>query len=322
MQGEWMINIHPIHHAGITIKSVKHNRYLAFSDKCLTTLSDVIKNEDLIAWHLEPAHRNHFLISSKCHEKRLTCTNKHDVRTSKSKESCEKWIIEPTNDKLGHFTIRSLKHGLYLGSLTDGNLVINNSKFIWCIIPSTGKDILIQTVDHNHNLSCKNEGILISTQEEDYENCDIWNLEPILPSAYSRKNILGWTGIGLATAAAAVAAPFAVMGVIGAMGFGAGGIVGGSMAAGMMSAEALAAGGAVVAGGTVATLQSIGAVGLGMVGTSAAATTGAVAGGLTTFSVAAASGALNNEQQEIRLEMSGNQLPLCAWRMWQLLNQS
>ena len=43
-------------------------------------------------------------------------------------------------------------------------------------------------------------------------------------------------GHGSATVTLAVAAPFAVMGVVGAIGFGAEGVVAGSMAAGMMSA--------------------------------------------------------------------------------------
>lgn len=84
----------------------------------------------------------------------------------------------------------------------------------------------------------------------------------------------------------------------------------------MMSAEAIASGGAVAAGGTVATLQSIGAVGLGVAGASAAATTGAVVGGLVSSGVAAASGGLSNHERQIRLEKAGVYLPLCAWQMW------
>ena len=58
------------------------------------------------------------------------------------------------------------------------------------------------------------------------------------------------------------AAPFAVVGAVGAIGFTSGGIAAGSMAASMMSSSAIASGGGVAAGGVVATLQSIGAAGL------------------------------------------------------------
>lgn len=321
MQGEWTIAIHPVLH-GITIKSVKHGRYLVLCDNGLVTSSDQIETDPTTAcWHLDSAHRNHFFISSKCHDKRLACTIENTVRTFNNRKEWEKWVVEPTNDELGHFTIRSLEHGVYLGSLKDGTLVSSGSKQSWYIVPSPNKEgIFIQSVEHHHYLSCNVDGIL-STQKE-CENFEVWNLEPILPSTVSLKNYRSWALIGVATVAAAVAAPFAVTGIVGAMGFGIGGIEAGSIAAGMMSAEALAAGGGVAAGGTVATLQSIGAVGLGLVGSSVAATTGAVAGGLTSLSVAAASGGLNNNQEQIRLENAGSQLPLCAWQLWHLLIKS
>ena len=69
-------------------------------------------------------------------------------------------------------------------------------------------------------------------------------------------NIFFMVGIGVTTI---VAASRVVVGVVGAMGFGSGGIAAGSMASGLMSAEAVASGGGVAAGGPVATLQSIGA---------------------------------------------------------------
>ncbi len=83
---------------------------------------------------------------------------------------------------------------------------------------------------------------------------------------------------GSVAALSIIAAPFAVMGAIAGLGFCAGGIASGSIAAGMMSAEAIASGGMIAAGGTVATLQSIGAVGLGVAGTSAAIGAGATLG--------------------------------------------
>eukprot|EP00585_Thalassiosira_rotula_P013058 CAMPEP_0196130430 /NCGR_PEP_ID=MMETSP0910-20130528/804_1 /TAXON_ID=49265 /ORGANISM="Thalassiosira rotula, Strain GSO102" /LENGTH=414 /DNA_ID=CAMNT_0041389731 /DNA_START=159 /DNA_END=1403 /DNA_ORIENTATION=+ len=318
-QGEWKITIDPGQH-GVSIKSVKHGRLLAFSGKDLFTISiDGMKRYGHTTWHLEPAHRNQFFLSSKCHDKRLSCTKENKATTHHHRGVNEKWVIEPTNKELGQFTVRSLEHGSYLGSSKDGKLIVAESKQRWKIAPSSDEGILLQSIEYGLNLSCDTDGEP-KIQNNDGET-ETWIHEPIMPNTLSEKNIWSWVGIGVTTAAVAVAAPFAVMGVVGAMGFGAGGIASGSVAAGMMSAEAIAAGGGVAVGGTVATLQSIGAAGLGVAGASAAATVGAVAGGLTSFSVAAASGSLSNEQQKIKLEDAGSHLPLCSWRMWHLLIQ-
>ena len=79
--------------------------------------------------------------------------------------------------------------------------------------------------------------------------------------------IVGGTAVG--GTVAVVAAPLVVAG----LGFGAGGIVAGSTAASMMSWMAPTA-----AGGIVATLQSVGAAGLGLAGTTAVAATGVSVG--------------------------------------------
>ena len=316
MQGEWKITIHPEKH-GIVIKSVKHGRFLSFYDQNLCT-SDGIKGDT--DWHLEPAHRNQFFISSKCQDKRLSCTTKNNVTTHKNRKTWEKWVIEPTNKELGHFTIRSLEHGGYLDSSSKDNKLMvtdESKKQHWKIVPSPDEGVLVQSVKHGINLSCDENGMVVTGG--DVRDNQIWTLEPIMTSTLSKKNILSWLGIGVATAAVTVAAPFAVMSIVGAYGFGASGIAAGSVGAGMMPAEAIAAGGSIAAGGTVATLQSIGAAGLGMAGASAAATVGAVAGGLTSCGVAAAAGGLKNEQERIRIENAGSHLPLCSWRMWQQL---
>jgi hypothetical protein len=120
---------------------------------------------------------------------------------------------------------------------------------------------------------------------------------------------------GLATV---IAAPFAVVGTVGAMGFGTGGIVAGSAAAGMMSTAAIAAGGGVVVGGTVATLQTIGALGLGVTGTSGAMAGGAVIGS----AVVGAAGELVLRSKDRATpsslvdSSSGHCLPLASWRYW------
>lgn len=87
-------------------------------------------------------------------------------------------------------------------------------------------------------------------------------------------NILTTVGV---VATSAIVAPLAVTGIVGALGFQAGGIVAGSAAAGIMASS----GGAVAAGSICAVLQSVGAVGLGVGGTIATSAVGvAGAGGI------------------------------------------
>ncbi|CAI2164708.1 14458_t:CDS:1 [Funneliformis geosporum] len=74
---------------------------------------------------------------------------------------------------------------------------------------------------------------------------------------------------GSAIVAGAALGPFAITGIVAALGFGEAGIVAGSIAAWMMSLH----GGAVAAGSLVAILQSVGAAGLG-IGSIIAASTG------------------------------------------------
>ncbi|CAG8449340.1 12605_t:CDS:1 [Funneliformis mosseae] len=76
---------------------------------------------------------------------------------------------------------------------------------------------------------------------------------------------------GAAIVAGAALGPFAVTGLVAALGFGEAGIAAGSIAAWMMSLQ----GGTVAAGSLVATLQSVGAAGLGIGGFLAASTGGA-----------------------------------------------
>lgn len=93
----------------------------------------------------------------------------------------------------------------------------------------------------------------------------------------------------------------------------------------MMSLEAIASGGGVAAGGLVATLQSIGAAGLGVAGTSAALGTGGAIGGILSGKVVKGSGMLGSlsdtvsasngvEQSEFKNHYSNR--PFCSWRSW------
>mmetsp|Transcript_21630 Transcript_21630/g.30936 ORF Transcript_21630/g.30936 Transcript_21630/m.30936 type:complete len:394 (-) Transcript_21630:293-1474(-) len=307
--GSWemfKISPHP-NKNGVRIESVEHGRYLAFSGHDLYTMD---KEEDT-AWHLEPA-TIHFFISSTCHDKRLSSSHDHPF-THHNRKPWEKWVIEPTNDQIGHFILRSLEHGKYLGSEEDGRLNVSEGKHRWVIISSPHDGVFIQSVEHERKLACNDNGHAYTS--EDSGGWETWRLEPIMPGTISGKQIWSFVGIGVATVVTAVAIPFAAMGVVGAMGFGAEGIAAGSMAAGMMSAEAIAGGGAVAASGTVATLQSIGVVGLGAAGASAAAGAGALVGGLSSLGVVAAGRGLENELEGTMVELA-NSLPLCSWRMW------
>ncbi|KAG0380332.1 hypothetical protein BGX24_008898 [Mortierella sp. AD032] len=82
---------------------------------------------------------------------------------------------------------------------------------------------------------------------------------------------MSWKPFAIITGA--IAAPVAVPLVVGAMGFGAGGIVAGSWAASIMASY----GGAVASGSVCAVLQSVGVVGLSTSGTILAAVAGGTA---------------------------------------------
>lgn len=308
-QEKWKITLHPEQH-GVTIQSVEHDRYLAFSGDDLYTTD---KLEDT-AWNLGSAHGNHFFISATCHDKRLSSTNDHPC-TNHNRKLSENWAIEPSSDHVGQFTICSLEHGKYLGSSEDGSLIVGESPQCWTIGSSPHGCVLIQSVKYGSRLSCDDNGHPSTVDgSTGWEN---WRLEAIMPGTISGKNIWSWVGVGVTTLTVAVAAPFAVMGAIGAMGFGAEGIAAGTMAAGMMSTGAIANGSGVVAGGTVAVCQSIGAAGLGAAGASAAVGAGAVVGGMSSLGVAAATGGLSDGQERIESNEPDQHLPLCSWRMWE-----
>lgn len=93
----------------------------------------------------------------------------------------------------------------------------------------------------------------------------------------SKMNLKKAAIIGGAIATGAVLAPVAVIGAVGALGFGTVGVAAGSIAAGIQSAVY---GGAVTSGSIFAICQSIGAAGLGIAGTVSSAAVGATAGGV------------------------------------------
>ena len=130
-----------------------------------------------------------------------------------------------------------------------------------------------------------------------------------MPSSKSEGQLAVLGTIFTAALALSVAAPFAVVGAVTGLGFGAEGIAIGSTAAAMMSAEAVAAGGVIAAGGTVATLQSIGAAGLGFAGTTMAASGGALAGGIVGGSTASALVRNNDNRSQATLQQKRQRIP-------------
>lgn len=312
---EWKITLHP-ESRGIMIRSVKHNRCLAFNGKDLYTNDHMKDTACHSSWYLEPAHRNQFFISSICHDKRLSSTKDDKLGTNQNRKVSEQWVIEPTEDNIGQFTIRSLDYDKYLSSLEDGTPVVGESKQCWRIDVSRHGGVFIHRLAGNGGwLSCNVNGHPCTSNSN--ASSETWSLEPIMPSSMNSTQFWTRVGIGAAAMTTAVAAPFAVMGAVGAMGYSSGGIVSGSIAAGMMSAEAIAGGGAVAAGGTVATLSSIGASGLGVAGASAAAGAGAVVGGgLSSLCVVTGSKGSGQEGEKINLEEPEKHLPLCSWRLW------
>lgn len=310
-RGKWRVSLDPEAH-GVRIQSVEHGRFLAYSGNRLYTVHQPECSEDNV-WHLEPGHRNYFFVSITCHDKRLSST-KDNPCTHSNRQAWEKWAIDPNNEQLGHFEIRSLEDGKYLGSTEDGKLVVIESSQLWTIGSSPYGGVYIHSVEHGGRLSCDADGHPYTTT--DSGRWETWKLEPIMPITISGKQIFSLVGIGVTSITLAVATPFAVMGVVGAMGFGAEGIAAGSMAAGMMSAEAIASGGGVIAGGTVAALQSIGAAGLGAAGITAAAGTGAAVGGSAALGITAAAKGLDSHKKTIVLQEPEQDLPLCSWRVW------
>jgi hypothetical protein len=316
----WKITSHP-QTKGLSIQSVAHGRYLAFDGKKLhTAKSSTDDNGGKTAWFLEPGHRHHFFISSLKHEKRLWSGKNYvgNLFIHENLKAWEKWAIEPIQNAAGSFTIRSVNHRHYLGTDDNGNLrVVDHCNDEWVIVSSPHHDgVFLQSKKHSSRLACPSLGRVYLAKGGDEET---WTLEPIMPDTISGGKIWSLLAIGVATVGFAVAAPFAVMGIVGAMGFGSEGIVAGSMAAGMMSAEAIASGGAIAAGGTVATLQSIGAAGLGEAGLTAAVGAGATLGGVASAVVVRASSAhvLDSSttpivENVVKIENP----PLCSWRQW------
>lgn len=306
----WKIVRHPNAH-GVLVMSTAHKSFLSFHGENLYLSPNFSDLGGIVTtWHLEPVHRNCFYISSTFHEKQLAAGPDSRIYSQPNRQARGTWCIEPAHDgRVGIFAIRSKEHGHFLGSTEEGELggVVHSED--WAIIKSPHGGIYLQSIKHEgKRVACDGDHVYLTDR---CGACTSWNLEAILPTSLSEEQIWRRVGIGAATVLAAVAAPFTVLGVVSAMGFGSGGIVAGSMAAWMMSAETIASGGAIAAGGTVATLQSIGAVGLSASATALAASSGAV---VTTVIASATNG--RQAHANANAEALTDELPLCSWRQW------
>jgi len=315
---KWSVELAPEGFHGVAIKSVSHNRYLQVGSDG-TPISTCEVFGALTLWHLDAAHSQNFAISSIPNDKRIGCGKEGQIYSTDNRKEWEVWEMQ--QQQHGFISLRSRAHGKILCSDTNGNLFVTemvDDSGLWKLAHSEG-GLHIISKSTGRYLSCgKNDNHLATVSPSTLlGNSESWSVEPILPDTITasqlRNNIIG----GSLAVASILAAPFAVMGVIGAMGFGTTGIAGGSVAAGMMSAEAISAGGAIAAGGTVATLQSIGAVGLGVAGTAASMSAGAVVGA-SVWGIAATSarkGPSTKGESNIATESSLTR-PFCHWQFW------
>lgn len=302
--------------SGVLIQSVAHpGRYLCFNDNNnLFTTPD--RNQKGIEWCLETANSHLFYMNCPSHDKRLSSNGDGVVFSNSYRKDCEQWTVKREEERW--FSICSKRFGMYLASSNNGK-VFTKASFdndaCWDIEElESGGLALLSHAFHRH-LVLGDDCNLCTKLDDD--GGVAWNLEPCMPQSRTGKQMATLVGASVAGLATVVAAPFAVTGVVGALGFGAGGIASGSIAAGMMSAEAVAAGGGVVAGGTVATLQSIGAVGLGFAGTTAALGGGAVVGSTIVGStIAGIDCEPEPDVDSCSIMMPTTNRPLSNWRSW------
>jgi Interferon-induced 6-16 family len=303
---------------GVLIRSKMHGKYLTRtdSDKLLTT-SYVNK---MSIWTFDSAHKNMFYLYNSAHKKFVVNTENNFLTDSESCNGATKWKIVPS-DCTNEVALRNIVSHQWLSIADNGDVVSKQEKQWWTIKTSShGGIILTSQFNGSKNLGYDGSEYYLCDHEGTWET---WELRPILPQSTTKAQLLVPIVTTIGAVALAVATPFAIMGVVGMLGFGASGITAGSAAAGMMSAEAIAAGGGIAAGGVVATLQSIGAVGLGIMGTTAAAGAGAVVGGTVVGSSLILSGymdkSMDTTSQEQISDKKGKQKknrPICAWESW------
>lgn len=303
--------------SGVLIQSAAHpGRFLCFNETNGLFTSDDSTQEG-VEWRLEPANRDVFYLTCTSRDKRLSSKTEGCVLSSSNRKDWEQWTLKRQEE--GWFSISSKSFGMFLASSENGEVYTTeklDNHIRWTIDELQGGGISLISCEFHRRLVMDGDGHLCTSKIEMDEDGVSWILEPCMPHSISGGQITAIVGASVAGLAVVVAAPFAVMTAVGALGFGAGGITGGSIAAGMMSAEAVAAGGGVVAGGTVATLQSIGAAGLGFAGTSAALGGGAVVGSVIVGSTVVGIDTKDRHAEPCSVVTPTINRPLSNWRSW------
>lgn len=326
----WDVERAPLGFDGVTIKSVSHGRFLkaAIDGSPVATSSEFSGTST--TWQTEAGHRQTFYISSLCEDKRLG-SSKKDVYVTHNKMAWEEWELKQRSD--GFISLFSKAHKKHLGSNSTGRLYVTENlgeSELWNLEKFVeGESVYaeLKSVKHGRYLCCQKEGdsLTLSTiwlsNNAPFSTTMAWSLEPCMPDTISGDKMRNLAIGGSVALVSTVAAPFAVLGAITGLGFGAGGIATGSIAAGWMSAEAVASGGLIAAGGTVATLQSIGAAGLGMAGTSAALGAGAAIGASAVGISAAVPSSSEGQYSDAAVKSCGaiqhsEKRPFCNWRYW------
>ena len=306
---KWKVQKDCLGRDGILIKSLAHNRYLCCNGNDIHTV-DYCQNEGIV-WQLEAGHQNRFFISSPFNDKKIGVSESSIYSTTKEL-NWEKWSIKFVDDC--NCAIYSKTYDKYISSNSAGDLYMAShvgEYEKWRLEQSDNGPFYIVSSAHRRYLGCNHEDEIDT--KKDVGDSQLWNLEPCMPWTLSANQLNVWIAAGAIGLGVTIAMPFAVMGIIGGMGFTSGGIAAGSTAAGMMSAEAIASGGAVAAGGTVATLQSIGATGLGVAGTSAAVGGGAALGGTI---VGGTVGITSISLSHGNTVTNGHNRHFCMWRTW------
>ncbi|KAJ3273809.1 hypothetical protein HDV01_003936 [Terramyces sp. JEL0728] len=154
--------------------------------------------------------------------------------------------------------------------------------------------VRIKSLFNNKWMDCaKVNGKIWCVKEKPDESCN-WELEYLdWNNKFNAADLNKYALIGASTVGLGVLAPFAIVGALGAAGFGAGGVVAGSVAAGVQSSI-----GSVAAGSLFATCQSIGAAGLSAVGITASA---AVGGGVGASGGALAGAFMGTEEEQANI---------------------
>jgi len=315
---KWVVELADDYKSGVVFKSVSHGRYLQIENNGKRFSTCAFMKGKPCTWHIAAANRQEFFLSSPLYDRRIG-SNKSDITCTSNRKSWEAWELHCQDG--GFVSFRSKKFGKNLCSDQDGNLYQTDfvgENALWKIetSPTNSTYILSKTSGKYLSYDDRGERFLTHSGNQQPEAFKVWSLEPVLPSTTTGTKMRNLTIGGSMAAISIIAAPFAVVGAVGAMGFGSAGVAGGSMAAGMMSAEAIASGGAIAAGGTVATLQSIGAAGLGVAGTAASMSAGAVVGASTLGISAIASKGPSSMGESTMATATGLNRPFCAWTSW------